>query len=405
MTRNLLRLLPVSFFTATVALSANTAAEVKDPANFQAGPVFFTPTLDTELGYVDNLFRSETDAIDTGYSVLKPRIQAWMANGPSSYSLTWEIANYTYFSSHTDDFTDNTINLDIHQEFNAKNELNVIGEYYSGHEQRGTGLSQGIGELIDSPVELDRSLLGADYTYGSKTANGRLKLAALARSRDYQNFEENTQYRNYNRYQVGGTFFWRVGAKTDILAELRYLDTEYDKTNPGDRNGSLDSGQFIYFVGIGWDASAKVSGSIRVGAFNRSYESDARQDDDSFSWEIDLTYKPRTYSWFNLESYRKSEETNGLGNAVNINRTTLLWNHNWNTRSSTVLKLGAGKNDYVDSVPERNDDLYNAEARYNYAFRRWLDFGVGYRYEDRSSTLDLFNYGRNEVFLRADFSF
>ncbi len=30
---------------------------------------------------------------------------------------------------------------------------------------------------------------------------------------------------------------------------------------------------------------------------------------------------------------------------------------------------------------------------------------VGYRYEDRSSTLDLFTYGRNEVFVRADFSF
>lgn len=399
--------LPRSVFLSLASVgmfSTNTSLAV-DPANFQAGPVFFTPILDTELGYVDNLLRSNEDAIDTGYSILKPRIQAWMGNGLSSYSLSWELANYTYFASHTDDFTDNTFNLDVHQAFNAKNELNVIGEYYIGHEERGTGLSQGIGEVIDSPVELDRSLLGADYTYGSKTAHGRLKLAALGRSIDYQNFEETTQYRSYNQLQYGGTFFWRVGSKTDILAELRYLDTEYDKTNPGDPNGSLNSGQFVYFVGVGWDASARVSGSIRVGAFNRSYESDSRRDEDSFSWEIDLTYKPRTYSRFNLESYRRSEETNGLGSAVNVNRTTLSWNHNWSARSNTVLILGGGQNDYVDSAPERKDDIFNAEARYNYAFRRWLDFGVGYRYEDRSSTLDLFDFGRNEVFVQADFSF
>lgn len=385
----------ISVFTTNTALAL-------EPANYQAGPVFLTPTLDTRLGYVDNLFRTDNDKEDTGMSTIKPRIQAWMENGLNTYSLTYELANYTYFDSSDDDFTDNTFNVDVHHEFNAKNVVNLFGEYYIGHEERGTGLSEGVAQLIDEPVELDRTIFGGDYTYGSKSSRGRIKLAAKATEHDYQNFKRFTKYRSRDHYQYDGTFFWKIGAKTDALVEVRYIDTEYDTTNPLDSAGSLDSEEYNYLVGVAWDATAKTSGSVKVGAYDRTYDSNARTDDDGFSWEVDLTYKPRTYSRFNLESRRYTQETNGLGDAVDTNMTTLSWNHDWSSRSSTILSLGGGQEDYTSS--DRSDDIYDVEASYNYAFRRWVDFGVGYRYEDRDSDLDLFDYSRNEVFLEANLS-
>ena len=141
---------------------------------------------------------------------------------------------------------------------------------------------------------------------------------------------------------------------------------------------------------------------MRLGAFDRDYDSDFRSDDDGFSWEVDVTYMPRTYSSFNLESRRYSEETNGLGNAVDSNMTTVAWNHDWNSRSSTKVSFGGGQEDYTGS--NRSDDIYDIDASYTYAFRRWVDLGLGYRLEDRDSDISRFDYTRNEVYVEAKLS-
>lgn len=400
MAKHAFKFVALAAATATIATSGALAYE---PANLRAGPVFITPTLDTEVGYTDNLFRTEDDEESTWKSVVTPRIQAWMENGLSTYSLTYRGDDYRYFSSHDDDFYDNTVNLDIHHEFNAKNRLNAFAEYYDGHEERGTGLTEGgVGTLIDEPVELERTTFGGNYTIGADSARGRVKLAAKNEDYSYQNFREYTQYRDYDKDTFGGTFFWNVAPRTDLLAEVRYQDVAYDKTNALDPFGSLDAEEWTYFLGAQWDATAKTSGSIRLGMYDREYDSNARENDDGFSWEVDLTYKPRSYSRFNLESSRSSRETNGLGDAVNSTATTLSWDHDWASRSSTNVELLVGTDDYNGS--KREDDLFGVDASYNYAWKRWVDLGIGYRYEDRDSDLRIYDYSRNEFYLQANFS-
>ena len=239
------------------------------------------------------------------------------------------------------------------------------------------------------------------YTYGAKSSKGRVRVGGKLTEHDYQNFDQYTQYRSRDQYDYDGTFFWKIGPKTDFLIEARYADVEYDRENPSLR-GSLDSEEYNYFVGVAWEATAKTSGSLRLGAFDRDYDSDFRSDDDGFSWEVDVTYMPRTYSSFNLESKRYSEETNGLGNAVDSNMTTVAWNHDWNSRSSTKVSFGGGQEDYTGS--NRSDDIYDIDASYTYAFRRWVDLGLGYRLEDRDSDISRFDYTRNEVYVEAKLS-
>jgi hypothetical protein len=398
----LVREFTVVRYLVLFAVILSPAALAVDPANLQAGPVFITPTLDTRVGYVDNLFRSKEDKKNTGFSVITPRVQAWMANGPSTYSFTTALVDYRYFDSSDDDITDNTYNLDVHHEFNARNTVNLFAEYWDFHETRGVGVSEGIAPLLDGPVKLDRSTIGGDYLYGSESSSGRLKLGAQALEHDYKNFPKLTRYRSRDRYQYGSTFLWRIAERTDAVFEVRYIDTEYDRLDPSDAAGSLDSDEINYLAGVNWEATAKTSGSVKVGMIDRDYSSDDRSDDDVFSWEADVTYSPRTYSHFNLASRRYFDETNGLGNAVETEDITLSWNHDWDSYSSTVFRVRAGNLDYTES--ERQDDLYGAEASYNYAFRRWIDLGVGYRFEDIDSDLEFYDYTRNEVFLEAKVS-
>ena len=381
---------------------ASYNAMATDPANLQAGPVYITPTLDTKVAYIDNLFRSAEDEVDTWATKITPAVQVWLQNGLNTYSLKYKAEVYTYSSSHDDDYTDQTVNLDIHHEFNAKNTLNLFGEYYDGHEQRGTGLTDGMGQVIDRPVEYERTSMGGDYTFGGNSSTGRLLLAAKTRNIEYQNFRDVTQYRDRDQDAYASTFFWRVAPRTDALLEVRFIENEYDQTNPGDPFGSLDSQEYNYYAGVIWDATAKTSGSVRIGWFDRQYDSALRQEDDGFSWEVDVFYRPRSYSTWNFESRRITKETNGVGNAINTERTSLRWDHAWSARSSTELGLMVGTDEYTGS--ERDDDRFHARAVYYYAFRRWFDLGIGYRYEDRDSSVDFFDYNRNEFFLDAQLS-
>jgi hypothetical protein len=373
-----------------------------EPANYKAGPVLITPTLDTKLGYVDNLFRENDDKKSTGLSVVSPRIQTWLEDGLNTYSFTYTLVDYRYFQSSPDNITDNLFNLDVRHEFDARNKVDVYGEYWSFHQPRGTDLSEGIAQFINKPIKLDRTTVGGDYWYGSDSSRGRIVLGARAVDHEYKNFPEITFYYDRNRYEYSTTFMWQVAARTDALFEFTFVDTDYDRLDPGDVDGTMDSDEYNYQVGLSWEATAKTSGRVTVGMSDRHYRSESRADDNMFSWQADATYALRTYSRFNLASRRFFNETNGLGNAVDTKDTTLTWNHQWNNRSSTELAAVVGSEDYTASV--REDDLYGARALYTYAFRRWLDLGVGYRFEERDSDVDIFDYTRNEIFLQAKMS-
>ena len=388
-----------------MALAASTlcgSAIALEPANLVWGSVYVTPTLDTRVEYVDNLFRTPDDKKETGLSVIKPGVQAWLQNGPNTYSLSYNLEDFRYFDSSDDDYTDHEFNIDVHHEFNAKNVWNVYGEFLDAHEERGTGLSEGVAENIDEPVEFERTTAGTDYTIGNLSSKGRVELAGKYRDTEYQNFREDTQYRDYDQYGLEGTFYWKVASKTNILAEIRYQEIRYDAIDPIRAGGSFDSDEYNYFLGVSWEPTAKTSGSVKLGSFDRSYKSELREDDDGFSWEVDVSYKPRSYSVFHLESKRFSQETNGIGDSVNTQATRLDWDHNWNARSSTRLSGLFAKEDYSGS--DRKDDVYGIELAYNYAMRRWLDLGIGYRYEDRNSDIDLYDYDRSKVFVEAKFS-
>lgn len=396
--------LTVTASTLAFALSA-THARALEPANIQAGPVYLTPTLEVEARHVDNLFRSESNEQSSWVLDTRPRIQAWLQDGVNTYSLAYELRDSIYASSHDDDFTDQVVNLDVHHEFNMRNALGLNAEYYDGHEERGTGLSEGgLAYLIDEPVELERTRYGGKYRYGSTQAKGRLELGYQFQGTDYQNFSDFSQFRDRERDTIDGALFWRVAPRTDLLAEVRYLDTSYDASDQIDGNGSLDSEEFNYYLGVKWDATGKTDGSVRLGWYERDYGSSQRSSDDGFSWEADVNYRPRSYSTLNFSTRRFTQETNGLGNAVNTEEYAAAWNHEWSGRSSTYLALVLADDDYRGS--RRHDERLDLEASYRYALRRWLDLSGGYRYEDRDSDKDvrLLDYQRNVFFIKAELS-
>lgn len=384
------------------ATFANHSSLAVEPANIQAGPLYIVPTLDVKTGYVDNLFRSRSDEKSTWTSEVTPKMQAWLQSGVNTYSLAYQVVDYRYENSGRDNYTDQQVNLDLHHEFNAKHQLDVFGEYYDGHEIRGTGLTDGLGGLVNAPVEYVRETYGGIYTYGNNSSRGRLRLEAKSADYDFKNFRSFTRFRDREQDTLSGTFFWKIASRTDVLVQVRAIDNEYDHISTFDSFGSFDSEEYNYLVGVTWEATAKTKGSIKIGTYDREYDSSARDDDDGFQWEVDLTYMPRTYSAIKFETRRYSQETNGRGDSINTQEYSLAWDHNWSGRSSTKFLVLTGTEDY--SGIARRDDRFDIEASYSYSAQRWLDLGAGFRREDRDSDDALFDYTRNVIFIEANVS-
>ncbi len=384
-------------------LAAIPATHAVEPAEIQLGHFHITPTIESRLGYIDNLLRNSEEDKGSWAMSTSPRVEAALYNGPHTYTLAYSLDDYRFFDSSKDDYTDQQVNLDIHQEFNARNALDLSGEFFTGSERRGTGLSEGnVATLIDKPVDYDETSYGGNYTYGSQSSRGRLEFGAEARSLEYQNFRDVTRYRDRDQDELRTTFFWNIAPRTDALAGVGYTDNHYSTDNPNDPFGTLDSEQFSYFVGLTWEATGKTSGSVRAGMFDRQYDSDARRSQDGFLWDVDVTWVPRSYSRFNFRTRRDFRETNRFGDAIDSRTYAVTWDYDWSSRSRTRLEVELVNDDYVDARNE--DDAYTVEFEYIYAFRRWLDFGAGYRYEKRDSNIDSLEYELNAYYVEATMS-
>jgi hypothetical protein len=387
---------------ATFPVLSISPAQALEPHNFQAGPLYIAPTLENRLGYTDNLLRSEEQEIGTWMNELSPQVQAWLREGVNTFSASYKLADYRYSDSHDDDYTDHTANLDLHREFNARHSLDLFGEYYDGHEERGTGFTDGIGFAVEKPVEYERTTFGGDYNYGSRHSRGAVEVGARSASYEYQNYRDFTRWRDRDQDTLSGTFFWQVGNRTDALVQVRYIGNDYDSTSPAELGGSLDSDEYNYMVGVSWDATAKTTGSVKFGLYERDYDYSGRGDTDGFHWEVEAAWWPRSYSRLSVATRRRTEETNGLGDAVDTEVLELGWNHEWSGRTTTRLGLSVANEAYAGT--EREDDRLDLEASCQFALQRWLEVGVGLRHEARDSNFSVYEYTRNVYFVQASLS-
>ncbi|MCX2980388.1 hypothetical protein EYC98_05820 [Halieaceae bacterium IMCC14734] len=380
-------------------------AQAAEPAHAQWGWLNLTPTLDTELNYTDNLFRTQNSSKSTWGTVITPRLQAWLQNDLSTYSLTYEVQDFRYQSSSDDNATDQRLSLDVHQVFNQSNTLNLYAKYFDAHEMRGTGLTEGdAAELIDKPVEFDYEMFGGEYTVGHATSTGMLQLEAKVESLEYTNFREATQYRDREADTLRSTFFYRTGPRTQLLAEWRRAEQDYQgKFIESDGSvTNLDNVESLYLLGLAWEASAKTSGEIKVGTFDRQYKSGTAQDTDGIHWQVAARWQPRTYSNLGFTTRRLARETNGVGEYIDTGEATLWWTHAWSSQYQTKINFLKAKDDYKGS--SRNDNRTHFSASIDYNMRRWLEFGTGYRYEKRSSNTSTFGYTRNVFFIDLNLS-
>lgn len=392
------------WISALVVYSGQALATA-DPASFTAGPLEITPELSLDTRYDDNIFRSFTDEDDDIIFEVRPKLTAISEWRENSFSFEAELIDATYEDSDPDEYTDWTVDSDLHLEANSRNAFDVYAGYHFLHEARGSGFSQADGQLfllLDRPDTYEEVVYGAAYTFGGDDSKGRIRLAADVYDKEYDRFQLDNITRDRDNTTFKGTFYWAVSDRTDLVFEGRYTDVDYDEASQ-DPTPGLDSEETAALVGLEWEATGKTTGRILLGAVDKDFDDDARDDWEwEFTWDADVFFQANDFHLFSFGAANVVSEAVGTSDFINTDEYTATWD--WEVNDLTRINASGrvAKDEYEGDV--REDDLYLFTVGVERDVRRWFTIGLSYTYDERDSNVSTLDYERNVILLGLDFS-
>lgn len=366
--------------SAAVLLASSGSALAIEAASMNLGGMQFTPTLKLSESYDDNFRQVGTNEESTWITAINPTFELAAQDRLNIYKLTYSFNSEFFHSSSDDNNTDHHLDADAHMEFSARSRLDLNAGYDRMEDVADTEVD-GVNDKYHTYN------IGGTYGYGAESATMQFELGANHKWLRYDNNGLNEDL-DRDTTSFTGTAYYRLAPKTRALAELRYTDYDYKLSS-----STLDSDAVAYLLGVTWDATARTTGTAKFGWTEKDFDSAARDEADSSMWEVGVTWKPRTYSAFTLETSRGlNEGSEGAEDYIETTRTSLNWNHAWSNRVSTDVNYAFTDEQYET---DREDETDTFAVGVNYDLRRWLSVGAGYKYQDVESTVASENYDRN----------
>jgi hypothetical protein len=359
-------------------------AQTSGAGSIPIGPLVVYPGINLAVGHDDNLFLTPNVTRSSAFTVLSPYVRAEAKHGPHTFDATLRIDDGRYNSSSPDDYTDYSLRGNGDLVFSGRAGLKLRADYLHGHDPRGSTDAV----ITATPNEYNNYGIGGLFRYGAPGARGRIEIDGSLYTRRYTNNRLATESIDHDTNQIGGTFYWRVMPRTELLAQLTYTDFNYLQGI-----STQDSSETRFLVGAKWEATAKTSGYAKFGRLRKEFDSPAQQNTSDSSWDLGVRWSPLTYSVFDFVTNRQTYESTGLGNTILGTNYGVTWSHGWSSRLRTQALANYRTDDYKGF--DRNDDTTSFGLRADYDFRRWLRFGAQYTYWNRDSNLSTFEYKRN----------
>lgn len=360
------------------------------------------PDVTIESGYNDNLVLESTQALGTFYTRVKPHTSYVVSDKTRKFVLDLLLDAGYFEASSKDNYLDHRWRAGFDYNPTSRIFASAFAEILNSHDGRGKGRAEGgIGVTQGSLDEWHQWGFGGKFAYGAPTARGRLEFEAGYLLKKYDTNRIDTFSRDREDKFGAARFFYRIRPKTSLVFEGQSTEHDYTRDVAGDP--SLDGITTSFLTGITWQATYKTTGFAKIGYNFRTFDSDRRDTQTGLNWDVGVDWKPKSYSTVHLATSHALTETNGTGDAVNQSNILLSWKHDWKERFSTRLDLGY-QNSTFEPDP-REDNSYQMGVRADYAFRRWLDVGAGFRHQMLDSTDKLFNYDQNIIELTLDLTF
>lgn len=390
-------------------------------------------TLASEFSYDDNVLHQQEQTQGSRILLINPQLDYAYRHRSAELNVHYDFAHSHYLDSPVDSYNRHSLNYRLSTRIDRIHRLMLEGAVQSSYEARGLNFSEGSSALdLEAPTPINTHSAQLGYQLGSDAARVRV-VASIGRDetdRDSPLIVDDSRDHRANR--AGVQLLYRLGWRTDLVAEYRRRDTRYRQ---GSSEETLvpappDSVETQALVGIDLRATAKTSGRVRVGTVERkpvwrtaqwedAPESELEAVEDPFAeppavaaarqgggtdsfWELTGIWAPRTYSTFTLSSQVSNREPLFVGNYVRSRQFSLAWNHRWNGWLQSEMQLSFGTDEYVGSG--RVDDREAFNLRLVYSLDTLMTLGFGLRHQKLDSNFGTVGFDKNVYYLYFNYT-
>ncbi len=226
---------------------------------------------------------------------------------------------------------------------------------------------------------------------------------------------------SYDRYQArfpdvssdnvivngfGLTVSRRVAATVWAQGRLRYAST--DNQDVGGPN--TDNDTYTASVGLRFDPTAPLSGTVHVGCSKKEFESAGFPRQDSLYVRAGVGYSPRTWAHLFWTADRSVLETSVTALNAPSGATYQRTSTSLGARFDVTRRWGFGVRGFysLDEYPgasARKDDLCGANVSAFYDLNEWCRMRLNYQYQQNDSNVNSRDYAENSVNLGLELDF
>lgn len=400
--------------------AGSSASSFDDERQDQSIPVagtLITPIFNFKQRYDTNVLSAESDEINSWLTIFQPSVKLtkeFGEFGKNNFELDWIFTHGAYHASPNDSYNDHELTGKLNYEINLRHRLMFQAGYIDVHEERGSRFSIGIGNQLIEPDRYDEIFGGVQYTFGAPTADMRLELELGFLDNNYRSVSElnvitneitdinATRDRTTAKY--GGTFYYKIGAATDLTLEAWNSAINYDYTAVASEELSSVESQVLF--GAQWEATALTTGFAKIGYKEKDFKLSTRNSFYAVEWQAEVLWEPKTYSKVTFSTGRTTEETNGegfffddqfegLADVIEGTLNSIEWKHEWQDRLSSKITYAVYKDIYKSSTGTvRIDHNTGISATLYYDMNYWLSFSLDYTFNERESTREFLIYDR-----------
>ncbi len=341
----------------------------------------FTPSFLFSESYDDNFREVENNKKSSMITKLAPTFELKAEDRNSATRLIWQPTRYIYHDESDASNTAQRVRAESVMEFTDRHRLKLEAEYRKWERTESTAV-EGIND------KLNNKRVGGLYTFGAKSADNQIDVGANYAELRYDNGDGINDDKERNTTALTSTWYHRIGSNTRGLLEYDHTHFDYLQAD-SPRSSNSDA----VLAGAVWDFTARTTGKVRLGYEKKNFDNSESKDLDNPTWQVDLQWKPRTYSTFTFVARQALAEGDDGAEAVKSTFTQVGWRHGWTERITTVAQAGIGR--YVYEGQSRTDNFQDYNLAVVYAMRRWLDIELGYRYRDNDSDADDESFTRN----------
>jgi len=358
------------FVVAALTLSSHHVAHAQSFRGqpLRLGETTFIPEVRLDYVSVDNAFNTSINEKEASGFIVAPAVE-WEADRRLLELNASYRGRYGSFSESALNFTDHDLRASLAAAPAKKHRTAFNFRLLQEAEEFGTGQAAFVAGQDDQVVDTSTSLSGS-YTYGARDARGNIAGGFSLFNKSYNDLGTITDGDDYTAFGPFLAFSYRISADTRLLVETRFITQDYD-ADFRDRN------TISFLVGADLEATDRTGGRIRLGLSEADFDAAGVEDRTTFVTDVDLFYRPREYSRFDL-SVRRDLETidasaNGVGESIRDD-IQFTWSYGWTSRFSTRLRIDT---DRIDRVCPNIDTLTSGVSlNFDIGIRRWLSVGA-----------------------------